>query len=357
MTDLEVIIGEINDKQLKGLLELFFKNCADENVGPDEKIPQYCKYVRAINTRLVRQGHNESVNGWICEVLERGYNSKEYYDPISELINKLRVVLNNPKPYELSEDTKKDYICGFKQFVEYVVGIFYANTWLTLGNENDRLFCRLIAENALFVSYDVFDKVRKGELGTNKNKKAKKQSEKRKKKGEVGPEYDNKYGSWDYMEHCRNNQAITGRELSEDIENARKVANQKFAEDFPDAYAMSNEPVPDDNTCANGYLKRAILASITKDNLFLQSCKTKMFKDYEVCHVWDLPGDRQYYASIANLVLVPRALAQLTDHNDAVKNLLRRRAYEFFDHFKPEGEDVPDDNYYKEFKELWREIK
>ena len=82
-----------------------------------------------------------------------------------------------------------------------------------------------------------------------------------------------------------------------------------------------------------------------------------MFKDYEVCHVWDLPGDRQYYASIANLVLVPRALAQLTDHNDAVKNLLRRRAYEYFDHFIPEGEALPDDKYYKVSKNLWREIK
>ena len=345
----------IEDPQLEAQLDLFLKNCAGEDVDKQSKILKYCTYVSAINTRLKKQ--DESVNGWIREVLEREYNPKEYYDPISELMEKLKLLLDNSELGELTTGTKNSYVCGFKQFVEFIVGIFYANTWLTLVKENDRQFCKMIAENAIFAERRVFNDVVEGKLGTNKSKKAAKRKRK-----EEDPQYNNPYGSWDYMEHFRDNQTMTNRELRPEIEEKRKADNDKFKEDFPDAWKVNNDPKPDNNTYANKYIKNAILESYkacdneTKrvKNLFLASCITKMFKDYEVCHIWDFPDDRRYYASVANLVLVPRALAQLTDHNNAVKDLLRYRAYCLFE-FWPSQDKPKKPDYYDDC--VWREIK
>ena len=64
-------------------------------------------------------------------------------------------------------------------------------------------------------------------------------------------------------------------------------------------------------------------------------------KNYAVCHVW--PGtcyDERYHTSIANLILVPSAIAGLTDHDPLTTQAIKYRAYELYG-WHPEGVERP----------------
>ena len=70
----------------------------------------------------------------------------------------------------------------------------------------------------------------------------------------------------------------------------------------------------DDNTYANVAIKKAISGSID-------------FKNYRVCHIW--PGttyDERYLTLLANLILIPRILANLSDYFSAVIDVLKYRS-------------------------------
>lgn len=69
---------------------------------------------------------------------------------------------------------------------------------------------------------------------------------------------------------------------------------------------------------------------LKKKNSRLGLVSTGDFSDYVACHIWDNPDDCRYYTSIANLVLVPRAIYGLTDHCEEVKAVLRMRATYLF---------------------------
>lgn len=63
---------------------------------------------------------------------------------------------------------------------------------------------------------------------------------------------------------------------------------------------------------------------------------------YAMCHVWDiLPSgerscyDARYFAKLSNLVMIPHALASLTDHEPSVRDALRYRVHKLYD-FLPE---------------------
>jgi hypothetical protein len=111
---------------------------------------------------------------------------------------------------------------------------------------------------------------------------------------------------------------------------------QKLCIDYPQ---VSRDVIADDNTLANRAIKTAVLKSF---ELKFGSSKYSYtyFRGYAACHIWDLPDDRRYYASIANLVLIPRSLAALSDHFPEVRNLLRLEAYKRFG-FIPDGMPLP----------------
>jgi hypothetical protein len=74
----------------------------------------------------------------------------------------------------------------------------------------------------------------------------------------------------------------------------------------------------DDNTIANRIAKQAMGV-------------TGLAKAFAVCHIWpDSCYDVRYHTSLANLVLLPQALATLSDHNAAVIAALQYRAFELY---------------------------
>lgn len=84
----------------------------------------------------------------------------------------------------------------------------------------------------------------------------------------------------------------------------------------------------DDNTYAN----KAIKNTISKDIDFL---------NYQVCHIW--PGttyDERYHTHLANLVLIPRVIAGLSDFCPAIIDVLKYRAWELYGWY-PEEESKP----------------
>ena len=97
----------------------------------------------------------------------------------------------------------------------------------------------------------------------------------------------------------------------------------------------------DDNTYANVAIKRAISNSIE-------------FKNYMVCHIWPCTTyDERYHTLLANLVLIPRILANFSDYFNTVIDVLKYRAYELYNWY-PEGAEVPQrPSYYPQF---WRDF-
>lgn len=85
----------------------------------------------------------------------------------------------------------------------------------------------------------------------------------------------------------------------------------------------------DDNTYANYALKRALGGGRGK------------WVGFEVCHIWpDSCYDERYHTHIANLVLLPRALAGLSDHDKAIQAALMYRSYQYYGWY-PDGVKEP----------------
>lgn len=62
---------------------------------------------------------------------------------------------------------------------------------------------------------------------------------------------------------------------------------------------------------------------------------------FEVCHIWPRSCyDVRYHTCVANLVLLPRPLAGLTDHDPEISAALRYRAFELYG-WHPEEQPSP----------------
>ncbi len=190
----------------------------------------------------------------------------------------------------------------YKHFMEFHLGQYYGHIWLFKNLSSNQL-CKMVAESAIFASQDVVQDVVNGRLGTKENQ-----------KGGCSKVYQcnactggkgNPYASWDHCVYARDNKAKKGNQ-TKDCNGLPCIA--------------------DNNTYANKYTKNAIKEKYRRLGLVYSGT----FSDYVACHIWDNPDDCHYYASIANLVLVPRAIYGLTDHCEEVKAVLRRRATDLF---------------------------
>lgn len=97
----------------------------------------------------------------------------------------------------------------------------------------------------------------------------------------------------------------------------------------------------DDNSYANNALKRALGRPHGK------------LVGFEVCHIWPQSCyDARYHTVLANLVLLPRPLAGLTDHDPEIQAALQFRAFELY-HWFPA--DVPAPQRPEYYPANWRE--
>lgn len=97
----------------------------------------------------------------------------------------------------------------------------------------------------------------------------------------------------------------------------------------------------DDNTYANQAIKRAVGIP---DNCLV---------GFESCHIWpNTCYDHRYNTTIANLVLIPRAIAGLSDHDPEVQAVLQYRSYELYGWY-PEGQQCPSKPDF--YPRTWRE--
>jgi hypothetical protein len=96
----------------------------------------------------------------------------------------------------------------------------------------------------------------------------------------------------------------------------------------------------DDNSYANVAIKRATGLG-------------KSAEGFEACHIWPLTCyDERYHTAIANIVLLPRALAGLSDHAVEIRTALQYRSFELYGWF-PDGDLQPQKP--KFYPTRWRE--
>lgn len=98
----------------------------------------------------------------------------------------------------------------------------------------------------------------------------------------------------------------------------------------------------DDNSYANHAIKRAI--GVPRERLI----------GFEACHIWPQSCyDARYHTAIANLVLLPRAIAGLSDHDPEVRATLQYRSFALYDGWYPAGETRPAEPPF--YPRCWRE--
>jgi hypothetical protein len=102
-----------------------------------------------------------------------------------------------------------------------------------------------------------------------------------------------------------------------------------------------NEVKLDDNTYANNAIKRAI--GVNRSDII----------GFETCHIWaDTCYNPKYHTLIPNLVLIPRAIASLTDHDTEIQQALQYRSYELYKWYPSESKTPVKPKYYPI---IWKE--
>ena len=217
--------------------------------------------------------------------------------------------------YDKAAKTISNWKSALNRLADYVFGFVDADINLKSIRDFDLLACKLVAQSAIFCSKEVFDAVVNGEIGAKEN-----------------IDKGNDYGSWF---NCRYKRVQRPNKRG-DEENGVKL---------------------DDNTYANNAIKSAVLAGLKIYGIDPGKIK---FYGYEACHIWPRTCyNEKYHTSVANLVLLPREIAGLTDHCKAVEDLLKYEAFNRF-RFKPDPEDInPGEDisesappYYKDL--VWR---
>ena len=160
---------------------------------------------------------------------------------------------------------------AFKVLSQVVLGFFYANVWLeyVLDKKPNIKLLDLLAACAIFASDNVVQDVIKGVRGS-KNP-------------------GNLYASWDKCLRVRNTNCKSSTPLT----------------------ICGYHCLADNNTYANRFVKNAILSSF---GTIFSGYGHRCFTDYWACHIWGNPTCPQYFSSIPNLVLLPRAIGGITDH-------------------------------------------
>ena len=271
--------------------ESYVSRCITDNAGSQKSYVSYVKSLNKVNDGLTCQ--------WLKDAIEKDEPVEYLSDTFDEYFK------NNP-----DKKPQFQWKTGLKRLGDFICGFTHSTTNLRSIKNFDSIACELVAQSAIFCPTKIFELVKNGELGSREN---------------IG--VGNAYGSW---YNCKYQRAKHFQKRGE------KCGNITF----------------DDNTYANNAIKLAVLKGLEKYGIHGNS--RQIFKGFETCHIWpDTCYDARYHTSVANVVLLPREIAGLTDHCQAVEDLLKYEAWKRF-RFKPNEEDVPQrpKNY---SKIVWRD--
>lgn len=243
----------------------------------------YLSYVRSLD---------KANEGQTSEWLKKAVASKT---PIESLSQSFEEYFN---AYP-GKNAQTQWKTGLMRLGDFVCGITNSSVNLkSINIKNFDLFaCQLVAQSAVFCSKEIFKKVKDGDEGSVENQK----------------QGGNEFGTWYHY-------------------TVKRAKNGK-KEEYESGVRFDN------NTYANTAIKTAVLKGLKHYGIYTAS--KRLFHGYEACHIWpETCYDARYHTSVGNIVLLPREVAGLTDHCQAVKELLKYEAWERF-RFKPVGEDIP----------------
>lgn len=271
--------------------EAYVCRCVTENPGSQKSYVSYVKSLDKANEGQTCQ--------WLTDAVATDAPTKYLSDTFDEFFKK------NPE-----KTAQNQWKTGLKRLGDFICGFTHSSTNLHSIKNFESIACELVAQSAIFCPTEIFEMVKNGELGSREN---------------IG--IGNIYGSW---YNCKYQRAKHFQKRGE------KCGDITF----------------DDNTYANNAIKLALLKGLERYGIHGSS--RQIFKGFETCHIWpDTCYDARYHTSVANVVLLPREIAGLTDHCQAVEDLLKYEAWKRF-RFKPDEEDVPQrpKNY---SKIVWRD--
>lgn len=258
--------------------EAYVCRCVTDNPGSQKS---YVSYVKSLD-----KANDGSTREWLKRAVSSEDTAKTLSDIFDDYFN------NHP-----DKTPQTQWKTGLKRLGDFVCGFTDSSTNLHSIKKFDSIACDLVAQSAIFCPKDIFEKVKKGELGSRENE-------------GVG----NIYGSW---YNCKYQRAKHFQKRGE------KCGDITF----------------DDNTYANNAIKLAVLKGLEKYGIHGNS--RQIFKGFETCHIWpDTCYDARYHTSLANVVLLPREIAGLTDHCQAVEDMLKYEAWKRFG-FKPDEAETP----------------
>ncbi len=274
----------------------------------------YCTKIRAIEEGLINK---QIIENWIKPVL----NYKETDRPLQKVIDSFNTEFSgkgNIGSYSIPECKT-----ALSSFTKFVLGYYKAYA-LTELSTIEMEYCKMVAQNALFCSVDVAEKVKIGFLGSVDNIN----------------NSGNPYYSW----YCCKFQRQHPDERQKGIKT----------KPFPvGGYKPTciNTIILDLNTQAQLAIKNAIIQSLPD---FIRTIH-KNFEGYMACHIWDASCyDYRYHTSVFNLVLLPKSIGGLSDYSQEVKRLLEWESAYRFGVF-PKGKNLVKPKYYEAVEGMWRQ--
>ena len=258
--------------------EAYVSRCVTDSPGSQKSYVSYVKSLDKANEGQTCQ--------WLADAVAKDEPIKYLSDIFDEYFK------NNP-----DKTPQNQWKTGLKRLGDFICGFTHSTTNLRSIKKFDSIACELVAQSAIFCPKEIFEMVKKGELGSREN---------------IG--VGNIYASW---YNCKYQRATPQQKRRECIDGI----------------------ILDDNTFANTAIKMAILKGLEKYGV--HGNEKQIIRGFEACHIWPKTCyDARYHTSVANIVLLPREIAGLTDHCQAVEDLLKYEAWKRFG-FKPDAADIP----------------
>lgn len=255
-------------------LNEFCRQAADKKYLTPGSINSYKSYLNTLDSAT----GNQTID-WVKDAISQSSD----YSTCINIIKQTFDSFNQSNPAAIPVGHKSKLKSALVSFTTFIFGYFNAEAAILWGGIiNEVQLAQLVADTAIFATLETVKAVKAGHIGRKEN---------------IGK--GNPYASWDCMTSIR------------DSKNRGMIINNLYC---------------DDNTRANQAIKRAVLDGLK----WGKNAQLSYFKGFEACHIYDCVKNPNYYTSIMNLVLVPRALAALTDHNDYVKKVLKYHVYLLF---------------------------